>query len=1106
MRGLMVVMMFVAVAASAQVPDGAAPQPVKLSAASNVILTRLAGLDELPAAEWRVHAGDLPHGEAVDLDDSRWARVTEPYKGETEAMWFRRTIVVPDRLDGYDLTGAKIRFAFDIWAEGPVPVIVYFDGRRVAMGEAMEPISLFEHAKPGDRMVVAVKALDTVDAKHFAGAHFKIDYAAGRPSPNTVRLEAVAATNLLPALLQNQAELKKDAQVVEDALAAVDLSALSGGRQQEFDRSLEAAQRKLEVLRPVMAQASFHLTGDAHIDAAWVWPWTETVDVVKRTFGTALQLMREYPSYTFSQSAAAYYAWMAEKYPWMNQDIQARAKEGRWEVVGGMWVEPDLNLPDGESIVRQLLLGTRFFKQQYGADVHVGWNPDSFGYTWQLPQIYKKSGIDYFVTQKMDWNDTNRLPLKLFYWQSPDGSRVLTYFPHNYTNYVEPDRLAEDFNVARRENPGLPKMMHLYGIGDHGGGPTRSMLDEAQSWMQKDKVFPAEHYGTAEAYFHEMEPLLDRADMPVWNYAAMAAGKGTLPEPPKGKISAPVWNDELYLEYTRGVYTSQAQEKRNLRESEERLLDAEKWAAMDWLRGAAYPATELNEAWKKALFNQFHDIAAGSSTGVVYVDAQRDYDAVRLATQAVQANTQADLASAVDTSRAARLGAVPVLVWNSLGWKRTDVVGVQVQLAEDATAIEIVDEDGKVLPSQVEPGAGPRRTVTFIAKDVPSMGYRVFYARAAKDGPLSGVKASEHGGSITLENAALRLTIDAKTGCITHLVSLASGFDSIAAGGCGNELQAFVDKPKDYDAWNIDPGTFDHYSVVAADTVTLDEATPLRASVRIKRTLGASTIIQQILLDAGLDRVEVHNAIDWQEQHVLLKAAFPLAASGPDATYEIPYGTIARPTTRRNSWESAKFEVPALRWADLGDAQHGFSLLNEAKYGYDAKDNVLRLTLLRSPTAPDPKADRGMQRFAYALYPHALDWSQAQTMLRGYEFNYGLTAQQVQTHAGVLPATHSFVSAEPDNLVLTAVKKTEDGDGLLLRFFEWAGKDGVARIALPHGVVSARLANLMELPEGAALDVHGDAVEVPYSHYGITTVLVRFAGTPDFTLNHRLSD
>ena len=327
--------------------------------------------------------------------------------------------------------------------------------------------------------------------------------------------------------------------------------------------------------------------------------------------------------------------WIADKYPQMNDEIKQRIKEGRWEIVGGMWVEPDLNMPDGEAQVRSILVGKRWFQKEYGVDVRIGWNPDSFGYTWQLPQIYKRSGIDYFVTQKMAWNDTNQLPFKLFWWESPDGSKVLTYFPHDYANdNLNPVRLTNDFTIARQHTPGLTDMMDLYGIGDHGGGPTRAILDEGVHWMQPDKVVPKMKFGTAQSYFTEFEKKIV-SDPRMWDYASIAKGYKPPATPPDGKVAIPTWKSELYFEYHRGVMTTQANHKRNMRDSEEWALNAEKFASLAWLEGNPYPGDELTEAWKKITFNDFHDLAAGSGIGVIYKEAQQDYDQVRWATNEI---------------------------------------------------------------------------------------------------------------------------------------------------------------------------------------------------------------------------------------------------------------------------------------------------------------------------------------------------------------------------------------------------------------------------------------------------------------------------------------
>jgi alpha-mannosidase len=532
------------------------------------------------------------------------------------------------------------------------------------------------------------------------------------------------------------------------AIRDVNLKALDASDQAGFDASLRAAQSRLEALRPLLKQATFLETGNSHIDAARLWPWTETVDVVKRTFSTALQLMNEYLTYTFTQSAAQYNAWLADKYPEINEEIKKRIKEGRWEVVGGMWVEPDLNMPDGESIARSILIGKRWYRQNYGVDVRIGWNPDSFGYNWQLPQIYRLSGIDYFVTQKMAWNETNPLPLKLFWWESPDGSKVLTYFPHGYANTsLDPVRLAADFKEAREYAPGLNEMMDLYGVSDHGGGPTRAMLDEASAWMKPDAVSPTMRFATASTFFSDVEKKI-APQSETWDYQRIAGGYHDPADPPAGQISIPTWKDELYLEFHRGVFTTQAVFKREMRESSEEALNAEKLAALAWLEGDPYPGDELTEAWKKVTFNQFHDTAAGSAIGIVYQDAKQDYDQVRWMTGEIWQKALATIASkidtGIDTGIDTSMGAgVPVLVFNPLGWERSGIATVSVQMPEPATAVSVLDSSGRVLPSQIL--AKDEQTHTFqLLVDtarVPSVGYEVLHVTPG-GGPLPAICAS----------------------------------------------------------------------------------------------------------------------------------------------------------------------------------------------------------------------------------------------------------------------------------------------------------------------------------------------------------------------------
>jgi alpha-mannosidase len=522
-------------------------------------------------------------------------------------------------------------------------------------------------------------------------------------------------------------------------------------------------------------------------------------------------------------------------------------------------------------------------------------------------------------------------------------------------------------------------------------------------------------------------------------------------------------------------------------------LNAEKYSSLAWLGGTAYPQSDLNQAWKKVLFNEFHDLAAGTGIAAIYRDAQEDFQMVR--STADQATSQAlgSLVSYIDTQTPP--GTVPLLVFNPMAWKRSDVLTATVQMPGSTQGIAVHDMRDREIPVQVLSRKPETHTFEILlrAQDVPALGYeKLTVAPLRTRQPVSDLRTS----GTTLENRYLRVVVDSKTGCITSIFDKQDGFEFIAAGACGNELQAFHDRPKAWDAWNIDPDYEQHpYHLGPAKSVQLIESGPLRAIVRVVHATALSKFVQDITLYAGIDRVDVANTIEWHEQHILVKAAFPLSSSGPTATYEIPYGTIERPTTRNNSFEKARFEVPALRWADLGDGAHGFSLINNCKYGYDAKGNVLRLTLLRSTVSPDPTADRGLQQFVYSLYPHSGDWKSALTERHAWDFNYELKALQPEKHSGRLPSNYSFIEVEPDNVILTAVKKAEDDNALILRLYEWKGEETHVKIHLPRGVKSAISTNLMEVKDDLPLEVSDRSIAVDVKPYSIDTLEVRFDGT-----------
>jgi len=1024
------------------------------------LIDRLESIVSWPLDDWRYHS-DIAHPEDSSLDDKEWpvVKIREAWKTGPRVM--RRRIELPATLNGYSLRGARVRLDLSVDSNDFVMVTVFSNGAMVSRTDAdtLQPIVLTENAQPGDTFLVAIRIQAGETNTRISGSRLLITPPTSRPDPGILREEILAAQPMVAAFPEGRAEHQV---ILEDAAKSVDLNALDHGDQAAFDESLRRAQSKLQALTPWLKQFTIRADGNSHIDMAWLWPWTETVEVVRNTFRSALDLMREYPDFKFTMSSARTYSWMEEKYPDLFKEIQERVKEGRWEIVGGMWVEPDLNMPGGESLVRQILVGKRYFQQKFGVDVKIGWNPDSFGYNWQLPQIYKKSGIDTFVTQKLMWaHEFTVFPHKLFWWEAPDGSRLLTYFPHDYAMGIDPVQLGKDVSVWMpaiygTKPPANAEMMHLYGVGDHGGGPTRTMLDTATRWMRPDVVFPNLELSTATDFFADLQPKL--------------AG-----------MNVPVWRDELYFEYHRGVFTTQAETKRRIRKTEELLLDAEKFSAIASSFGRKYPSEEFDRGWKDLLFDDFHDIFPGSGIAVNYLDAKRNLEDVGRVGQGILDGSLEEIAENINVKG----NGVPVVVFNSLSWARDEVIETEVRLPEAASSVEVVDGSGKPVASQVLVGErGTRRVRLLLKASVPAFGYATYYVRAnSKSAPIPAVvKASGD----TLENEFLRLKVDSKTGCMTSLFDKRSNSESLApseteTGGpkdaiCGNLLQAFRDKPKQWDAWNIDEDfEKEHWDLSKADEVTLVESGPLRAILRVKNHFQNSTFVRDITVTAGSPRVDVKMTADWHEKHILLKVAMPLSAHNKMATFEIPYGSIERPTTRNTRAEQGKFEVPALQWADLSDTSHGLSLLNDCKYGYDAKGNVLRLSLLRSPEWPDPHADEGLHEFTYSLYAHGGNWKDALTVRQGYELNYPLLPRQAERHTGSLPERHSFVEVKGDNVVLTAAKKAEDDGAIIFRFYEWAGKEGDIVLRPDSGLASAAETDLMERPLKALAIENGGA-------------------------------
>ena len=741
--------------------------------------------------------------------------------------------------------------------------------------------------------------------------------------------------------------------------------------------------------------------GHAHLDTAWLWPLAESRRKVIRSFANQLALMDRYPEHRFAASSAQHYAWLEEDAPDLFARVRERVREGRWEPVGGAWVEPDCNLPSGESLARQLLHGQRAFEAWFGRRCREYWSPDTFGHNGQLPQVLRAAGIDRFLTQKLSWNQFTSPPHHSFRWEGIDGSAVLAHFPpaDTYNAVVTIGELRAA--AARyRDHDRSASSLLVFGHGDGGGGPVPEMLELARRARDLQGV-PRVEVGTSDAFFGRLaEELAD----------------------------PPTLVGELYFEYHRGTYTSQARVKRGNRAGERLLHEAEAAAALAALRGAEYPAEDLRALWRTLLLNQFHDILPGSSIRAVYEDAERDHAAVAAG------------AARVRDAAAAALG---------------------------------------------EPGAGPaplnlapfaRREVSehpagrLVVVEAPPYG---FGAEAEAD---DAVRAD----GLVLENGRLRAELDAG-GRLLSLVDRASGREALAAPGNVFELSA--DRPPQWDAWELEPYYADTRRPSAgAHRHEVLAGGPLRAEIAFEHRIGeASTLRQVVRLDAGARRLEFRTTIEWAERHALLQVAFGLLVRAGTATYEMPFGVATRPTHVNTAADLAQFEVPGHRFADLSEHGFGVALLTDSTYGYSARGSELRLSLLRGPTHPDPEADLGRHELAYAVLPHAGTWQAGGVVAEARRFN-----EPVRWAAGGPPGS----AAEADGLVLDTIKRAEESDALVLRLYEAHGARGVARVTLGAQFSTACLATGLE-EEGEALEVDGDAIVLPYRPHQLVTVVVR---------------
>ncbi len=778
------------------------------------------------------------------------------------------------------------------------------------------------------------------------------------------------------------------------------------------------------------------MVGHAHLDTAWLWPLRETIRKCARTFSTVLELMDRYPDYRFVVSQAQHLAWMRDRYPDLWERMKVRIAEGRLEPTGSMWVEADCNIPSGESLVRQILYGKRFYREELGIETNDVWLPDVFGYAASLPQIMRRSGIHWFLTQKLSWNQYNTLPHHSFLWEGIDGSQVFTHFPpaDTYNGNVSAKELrfaVENFS----DHEHADRSLYLFGWGDGGGGPTSEMLESAKRFSDLDGL-PRLTMEGARAFFTRAEAELDQP---------------------------PVWVGELYLELHRGTYTTQAATKWGNRRGELALRDTELWASM--VTPAEYPADELDELWRILLLHQFHDIIPGSGIHWVYQDTARDHARLLERTAALGAHALEALVGDVDTSGTQ----LPVVLVNSLSHQRTELIAV----AAPDHVTSVTGPSGQPMPVQRD-----HRGLVIFEATVPPCGYQLYDLTAATAAPvLSPVTVA----SDFLENEYLRVELD-EHGLLSSVLDKSAHRQVLASDERGNRFQLFPDYPNFYDAWDIDRFTFDQISYLdQVDSIEVVEPGPLRAGIRIVRRFGDSVITQVIGLDAGARHLDFDTEVDWQENNRLLKVAFPVAVRSMRATYEIQYGHVERPTHANTSWDVARFEVCAHKWADLSEPGYGVALLNDSKYGHDIAGNVIRLSLLRSTTWPDPVADRGHHHFAYRLFPHAGDLRDAGVIDAGYDLNVPVGSVTATPHPGVLEPTGSLLSVDAPNVVVEAVKQGDDGS-LVVRMYEAWGRRGPVTLQAPWKLGRATATDLLER----------EIAEIPFDRYAMTFDITPF--------------
>ncbi|UOQ86818.1 alpha-mannosidase [Gracilibacillus salinarum] len=862
---------------------------------------------------------------------------------------------------------------------------------------------------------------------------------------------AKATIETIKYLEENQPERVELLKLLDQSFHVVDW-AIPGDETfyQSCNQALSILKNRLSKI-PNHHPVTVNAIGHTHIDVAWLWRLKHTREKTARSFSTVLRLMERYPDYIFLQTQPQLYEYIKNDYPDIYEQMKERIKEGRWETEGGMWLEADCNLISGESMVRQLLYGKQFFQKEFGKNCEYLWLPDVFGYSWALPQILVKSGINTFMTTKISWSQYNKMPHDTFKWRGIDGTEILTHFIttpedehwfYTYNGKVTP-RTIKGIWESYRDKAVNNELILSYGYGDGGGGVNREMLEMIERYDRMPGL-PNVKTGRADQYFRRLQETVEQTDQYVHT-----------------------WDGELYLEYHRGTYTSQAHNKRMNRKMELLLRDAE-WLQV--LRSIIqkkwhdYPQAELYDAWKIVLRNQFHDIIPGSSIREVYEDSSLEYEeANQLARSAYD---QASKALVTDNE------SNTYTIFNSGSFDRTELA--EIDEADDT--LQWYDDEEQLLQAQRTKDG---KWVVQV-KDIPALGASAIHYQRGNSKFSSKFLYTNTG--ITTPNLTISWN---EQGQLTSILDIQSDKQLLSKQANGNVLQVFEDKPMQYDAWDIDIYYQEKMrEIEICSSISLVEEGPVRAVVQFKWQYANSTITQEMIVYADNSRIDFATFVDWHERQQLLKVAFPVDIRATEATYDIQFGNVKRPTHWNTSWDLARFETVGHQWADLSETGYGISLLNDCKYGYDIKDNIIRLTLIKSAIAPDIEQDQGSHYFTYSFYPHNGDWQAGRTVQEAWSLNNPLQAKKGKF------AYPSVISMDTDNVMIDAIKKAEDHDKLFLHLHEYTGASSRVHLACPFTVTSWQECNLME--EAISDKQSGSPIQFEIKPYEIKAFMIEF--------------